>query len=106
MTCLHFRIQKNGSLKVYIDDVSRASYESSQYCVSFTDLPHLEKQEEEGNITLADLAMMGENITAMSLVEDPDLFKDCSDTYFYKPHLHNGLLIINNLSQNCTDIAF
>ena len=72
LTCPHFRIQKDGSLKVYIENVSIASYESSQYCVSFTDLPHLQEEEE---------GLMEGNSTAMIVMEDPDLIEDCSDIF-------------------------
>ena len=79
MTCLYFRVQKDGSLKVYIDGVSRASYESSQYCVSFTDAAPLVMEEEEaGNMTGA---VMEGNTTAIIMMEDPDFIQDCSDNF-------------------------
>ena len=81
MTCVYFRVQKDGSLKVYIDGVSRASYESSQYCVSFTDAAPLvigEEEEEAGNMTGA---VMEGNTTAIIMMEDPDLIEDCSDVF-------------------------
>ena len=92
LTCLRFRIQKDGSLKVYIDDVSRASYESSQYCVSFTDLPDLEEEEEE-----EEEGMMEGNTTAMIMMEDPDLIEDCSDIFTDRTYLHNVLINSKNV---------
>ena len=83
LTCLYFRVQKDGSLKVYIDNVSRASYETSQYCVSFTDLPSMDQEMVEGNMTGA---MMEGNITAVFMEEDPDFIQDCSDIF---TNLHN-----------------
>ena len=74
LTFLHFRIQKDGSLKVYRENVSTASYDTSQYCVSFTDQASIfddYESQPQSNTTVMYTDMM----------QDPDMIQDCSDIF-------------------------
>ena len=89
---LHFRIQKDGSLKVYRENVSTASYDTSQYCVSFTDQASIfddYESQPQSNTTVMYTDMM----------QDPDMIQDCSD--IFKDCTFTTIII---LSQKCLAI--